>query len=114
MDGDRGEGAGGVSDGLEPVSSGLERLLRDLGMPAAFDVAAVADEWEEVGGDHFANLSQPVSFGGGELVVEAADGAAASLLKFHVGGLIERLEERFGKGAVTTVRIKVGRGKKGL
>jgi hypothetical protein len=98
---------------LRPIGSGLERLLRDMGMPEEFDVAALADDWAEVAGEPFAELSHPVSFGSGELVIEVSDGTAASLLKYHTGDLVERLGARFGRGAVSTVRIRVGRGKKG-
>lgn len=103
-----------MSDDLQPIAAGLERLLRDMGMPRVFDVARLADEWPEVAGEPFASLSLPASYRGGELVVQVADGAGASLLKFHVGALVERLTERFGPGVVTTVRLRVGGGKKGL
>ncbi|HLE38090.1 MAG TPA: DUF721 domain-containing protein [Acidimicrobiia bacterium] len=102
-----------MTDDLRPIGAGLERLLRDMGMPRAFDVARLADEWPEAAGEPFASLSRPASYRGGELVLEVADGASASLLKFRIGDLIERLTERYGPGAVTTVRIRVGGGKKG-
>ena len=102
-----------MSDDMKPIGSGLERLLRDLGMPETFDVAGLADEWSEVAGEPFAELSRPASFGAGELVLEVSDGAAASLLKYHIGSLVERISERYGRGTVNTVRIKVSRGKKG-
>ncbi len=103
-----------MTDDMRPIGSGLERLLRDIGMPRIFDIGRLADEWPEVAGEPFAALSQPASYRGGELVIQATDGASASLLKFHVGGLVERLTERYGPGVVTTVRIRVGGAKKGL
>ena len=99
---------------LTPVGDGLERMLANLGMPEAIDVAILVDGWQEVAGEPFASMSRPASFGGGELTVEVSDGAVASLLKYRVGDLVGRLAERFGEGRVTSVRIRVGRHKKGL
>jgi len=99
---------------LTPVGDGLERMLSDLGMPESLDVAALVETWSEVAGEPFASMSRPASFGSGELTLEVADGAVASLLKYRVGDLVERLARRFGEGRVTSVRIRVGRHKKGL
>lgn len=99
---------------LTPVGDGLERMLRALGMPEAIDIAALVDGWAEVAGEPFASQSLPASFGRGELTVEVVDGAVASLLKYRIGDLVERLGRRFGEGTVTSVRIKVGKHKKGL
>ena len=103
-----------MSDELTPIGSGLERLLRDMGMPRVFDVARLADEWVEAAGEPFASLSRPASYRAGELVLAVADGAAASLLKFRISDLIRRLEGRFGPGTVTTIRLRVGGAKNAL
>ncbi len=99
---------------MRPIGAGLERLLRDLGMPRLFDVGRLADEWAEVAGEPFSTLSEPASYRDGELVLRVVDGSAASLLKFQIGDLVERLAKRYGPGTVTSVRIRVGQGKKGL
>lgn len=103
-----------MSDDLTPIGSGLERLLRDMGMPRVFDVARLADEWVEASGEPFASLSRPASYRAGELVLVVADGAAASLLKFQISDLVRRLGERYGPGTVTAVRLRVGGAKNGL
>ena len=103
-----------MSDDLTPIGSGLERLLRDMGMPRVFDVARLAEEWGEAAGEPFASLSRPASYRAGELVLGVADGAAASLLKFRISDLVRRLEERYGPGTVTTVRLRVHGPKMGL
>lgn len=100
-----------MSDGLSPVGSGLPEMLKRLGMPEEFDVSRLADDWAEVAGAPFAGLSSPVAFGAGELVVSVVDGTAASLLKFRIGDLVERLAARYGAGRVTSVRLTV-RGRK--
>jgi predicted nucleic acid-binding Zn ribbon protein len=103
-------------DPREParVGEGLEELLRRLGMPEEIDVTALVDEWSEVAGEPFGSMSRPASFGGGVLTIEVDDGAIASLLKYRLGDLVESLGRRFGEDRVTSVRIRVSRGKKGL
>ncbi len=101
-------------DDLTPVGDGLDGLLRSMGMPAALDVPTLVDEWAEIAGEPFASLSRPAAFGSGELILEVPDGSVASLLKYRLGDLVERLSRRFGEGRVTSVRIRVGGRKKGL
>jgi hypothetical protein len=103
-----------VDEDLRPISSGLEKLLEGMGMPEAFDAAKLADEWADIAGEPFAGLSWPLSFGGGELVLGVGDGAAASLLRFRLDDLVRRLGERYGKGRVRSVRIRVSTPKNGL
>ena len=50
----------------------------------------------------------------GELILEVKDGSAASLLKYRVGPLLDRLKEHFGEGTVARIKIRVGTRKKGL
>jgi hypothetical protein len=97
--------------GLRPISDGLSDILTRLGIPADLDLATLVEDWPEIAGDPFGSMSTPAGYGDGELVLSVSDGTAASLLKFRVGELIGRLDEHFGKGAVTSVRIIVGRPK---
>lgn len=101
-----------MSESLYPVGNGLPELLKRLGMPEEFDAARLADEWDEVAGPPFSDLSVPVAYGAGELVLSVVDGTAASLLKFRIGDLVERLAARYGSGCVTSVRLTVGSRKK--
>jgi hypothetical protein len=101
-------------DGLRPIGAGVEKMLRDLGMPETIDVAALVDDWAAIAGEPFGSMSTPTSFGDGVLTLTAQDGVAASLLKYRVGDLIGRLANRFGEGVVTSVRIRVRGHKKGL
>lgn len=102
-----------MDEDLKPIGAGLERLLRDMGMPRLVDIGRLAEEWAEAAGEPFAALSRPTSYRGGELVLAVEDGAAASLLKYRIGDLVDRLAQRYGPGAVTAVRITVARSKKG-
>jgi hypothetical protein len=94
------------------VSEGLDGILRRLGLPADIDMSSLADDWDEVCGEPFSTISRPAGFRAGELVVEVDDGPAATLIKYRVGELIERLDERYGRGRVTSVRVTVSRSKK--
>lgn len=99
---------------LEPIGKDLDGLLDRLGMPAAPELTALVADWKEVAGEPFAGMAEPVGFRDGELVLEVADGTGATLLKYRVGPLLDRLSERFGAGAVDRVRIRVAKAKKGL
>ncbi len=103
-----------MDDELKPIGAGLERLLRDMGMPRLVDVGRLGEEWPEAAGEPFASLARPVSYRSGELVLAVDDGVAASLLKYRIGDLVDRLSQRYGPGTVTAVRITVARSKKGL
>ena len=99
---------------LEPIGRDLDAMLARLGMPAAVDLTVLVAGWEELAGEPFAGMAEPVGFKNGELVVQVGDGAAASLLKYRVGPLLDRLRERFGEGAIDSVKIRIGNRKKAL
>jgi predicted nucleic acid-binding Zn ribbon protein len=96
---------------LRPVSDGLDEILSRLGLPADLTMANIVEEWTAVAGEPFGSLSTPAGFVGGELAVAARDGTAATLLRYRVGELLERLDRRYGKGRITSVRITVDRSK---
>lgn len=103
-----------MDDELKPIGAGLERLLRDMGLPRLVDLGRLAEEWPDAAGEPFGSLARPASYRRGELVLAVDDGAAASLLKYRIGDLVERLARRYGPGTVSAVRITVERPKKGL
>ncbi len=92
---------------LVHVGEGLEKLLRRLGMVAPVDLGRLVDEWAQLAGDPWATRAVPVGLQRGELVLEVADGTDASLLKYQVGTLVERLERELGGRMVEAVRIRV-------
>jgi len=94
-------------DGPAPIRDVLDEVLRRLGVGRPLDAAQLVAEWDDVAGEPWAGRSRPASLEGGELVVEAFDGAAASLLRYQVAALIDRLDERLGQGLVTAVRVRV-------
>ena len=98
---------------LQRIGDGLEAMLRRLGLPAPGALDRVIDEWATLAGGTWAERSTPVGFSRGELVVEVADGATASLLRYQVGGLLDRLEQGLGARLVETVRLTGERPAKG-
>ena len=99
---------------LEPIAKDLDALLESLGMPTSLDLAELVEDWDQVAGEPFAGVAEPVGLKDGELVLQVPVGAAASLLKYRVGPLLDRLRSHFGEGAIDRVRIRVGNRKKGL
>lgn len=98
---------------LQRIGDGLEAVLHRLGLPAPGALDRLIDEWASLAGGAWAERAAPVGFSRGELVVEVADGTTASLLRYQVGGLLDRLEEALGARLVETVRLRVRSPKKG-
>ena len=99
---------------LEPIGRDLDLLLARWGMPTVIDLTGLVADWTTVAGEPFAGMAEPVGFKDGELVLEVKDGSAATLLKYRVGLLLDRLKEHFGEGTVTSIKIRVGNHKKRL
>jgi len=99
---------------LQRIGDGLEAVLHRLGLPAPGALDRLVDDWGALAGGAWAERATPVGFNRGELVVEVADGTTASLLRYQVSGLLDRLEEGLGARLVETVRLRVRSSKKGL
>lgn len=99
---------------LQRIGDDLEGVLRRLGLPAPGALERLVDDWDRVAGEPWAGRASPVNLHRGELVVEVADGATASLLKYQVNDLLERLEQGLGARLVETVRLRVRGSKKSL
>ena len=97
---------------LERVGDGLDALLRRLGIPSPDDAARLFDDWERIAGEPWASRSEPIGVKDGELVVEVADGAVATLLRYQSGGLVQRLADALGAPLVQRVTVRVARTKK--
>jgi hypothetical protein len=99
---------------LYPIGDDLEAVLRRLGLPAPGVLERLVGDWARVAGEPWAERAAPVSLHLGELLVEVADGTTASLLKYQVNGLLERLEQGLGARLVESVRLRVRSAQKGL
>lgn len=92
-----------------PIHEILDGVLQRFGVARPVESAALAADWDSLAGAPWAGRSRPTALSRGELVVEVADGAAASLLKYQTTELVGRLEAALGQGLVTSVRLRVGR-----
>lgn len=99
---------------LQRIGEGLDEVLRRLGLPAADALERLVGEWPALAGEPWAGRSRPAGLQQGELLVEVADGVAASLLRYECGALIERLATGLGGRFVDSVRLRVEARQKGL
>jgi predicted nucleic acid-binding Zn ribbon protein len=93
--------------GLQPIGSSLDAFLRRLGMPSAVDLTTIVETWSETAGEPFAAMSRPIGLHDGELVVGVDTGSSATLLKYRIGELLDRLQTRFGSEMIQSIRIRV-------
>jgi predicted nucleic acid-binding Zn ribbon protein len=100
--------------GLEPVGGFLDRVLRRFGLPDPVDLTRLVEEWADLAGEPWGSRSRPGGLADGELVVEVDDGSIATLLSYQRTALVDRLADRLGRSLVTSVRIRVARGRKGV
>jgi hypothetical protein len=98
---------------LQRIGDDLDGVLRRLGLPSPDALDRLLNEWPEVAGGVWAQRAVPVGLRSGELVVEVADGSTASLLRYQVDALLERLEQALGARLVGSVRLRVAGAKRG-
>jgi predicted nucleic acid-binding Zn ribbon protein len=70
-------------------------------------LAAVQSEWETAVGVRVAAVAQPVSERDGEVVISCSDSTWAQELDLMQTQLLERLRERLGEQAPTSLRFRV-------
>jgi hypothetical protein len=92
---------------LERIGDGLEGMLHSLGLPPPGVLDRLTGEWAALAGEPWGSRAEPVALQRGELLVEVADGATASLLRYQVPGLVDRLEGALGARLVDTVKIRL-------
>ena len=94
---------------LNALDGALEAVLERVteGGLASFEV--VKNVWEGLLPEHLRERSRPVRLEKGVLTVEAADGGAASGLRFEQTKIKRVLAEHLGKEEVAQIRIKVAR-----
>ena len=97
---------------LQRIGDDLDAVLRRLGLPSPDALDRLLNQWPEVAGGVWAERAVPVGVRAGELLVEVADGSTASLLRYQVDSLLERLEQALGARLVGSVRFRVASPKK--
>ncbi len=99
---------------LQRIGDDLEAVLRRLGLPAPGALDRLLNDWPGLAGGVWAERAVPVGLREGELLVDVADGTTASLLRYQVSDLLERLEQGLGARLVDSVRLRVRSPKKGM
>jgi predicted nucleic acid-binding Zn ribbon protein len=95
--------------GEEPTSLGdaLAALGRQLGLPAADAVTALAKRWPEVVGEDVAEHAHASSIRDGVLTVVVDGPIWATQLRYLEAVILERAAAVTGDGVVTSVRVRV-------
>ena len=70
----------------------------------------LVSEWESFAPDDWVTFGKPVGVRDQTLLIAVADGSAATVLRYQIEDLKAAIEERFGKGVVSSVKVKVGSG----
>jgi hypothetical protein len=91
---------------LHSVGALLRSMLGSMGLDRVDLTLALMEEWDEVAGAPWAGASNPVVVKDGELIVEATSPTAVRFLRYSVGDLLRRLDDRFGEGAVNAVTVR--------
>ena len=92
----------------EEISSLIGAVLENTQVDADLRHGEMTSEWAEFVSRDWRN-AVPVGVRGGTLLVAVPDGATASLLRYQIPPLLASIQERYGAGLVTGVRITVDR-----
>ncbi|MBT8215139.1 MAG: DUF721 domain-containing protein [Acidimicrobiia bacterium] len=85
----------------------MDLVLSRIGVAAARHLDRLTTDWDALAAVPWSGRTRPLSLQEGHLVVGVDSGATASLVKYDIHGLIERLEAAIGPGIVSTVSLKV-------
>lgn len=92
----------------QPISLGIERLLRSLRGGDRRATVTVFSRWSDLVGDGVASHVRPLKLDRGTLIVEVDDAAWATQMKFLEQDLLARLRET-GDMSVQRLEIRVRR-----
>ena len=89
------------------LSTGLDRVARDLGAPGAKVLAAVFGRWSEIVGPDAAAHTRPLWLAGGTLVVGVGDPSRATELRYRGTEILERVAEVTGGRVAERLEVRV-------
>lgn len=89
-----------------PLEDALGESLRRMGLAEPALMLDLNREWASLVGEPWATQTVPLYLKGGVLVVETAERASVSMLRYGVADLRRKLAERFGESVVTDVEIR--------
>ena len=91
-------------DSLQPLSVGLDKVVRSLRGAGADATHTLFGRWREVVGDGIAAHAEPVKMDGGKLLVQVDEPGWATQLRYLEADLVERL-----RADVVSIDIRVAR-----
>ena len=99
----------GADPGPRPIGASLEHLLGNLDAPSVDVLDIVFRDWASIVGPDLAHHSRPVVMDGDLLVIQAADAAWASELRWLENQVVERVSTVTGSDRIRRVQVKVER-----
>lgn len=98
---------------LTPFGDLVDGVLSGIGSApgggGAGSVLRLRAAWRDVVGPKLADRCAPVELAAAKLVIEVADGATASLLRYETGHIARRASDVLGSVAVDAVALRVRR-----
>lgn len=91
---------------LHPVGALLKSILGSMGLERVELTLALMEEWDDIAGSPWVGASNPIVVKDGELIVEATSPTTVRFLKYAVGDLMRRLDDRFGEGVIESVTVR--------
>lgn len=91
---------------LHSIGALLRSALGSMGLERVDLTLSLMRDWDEIAGSPWAGASTPLVVKDGELTVEAASATAVRFLRYSIGDLMRRLDDRFGEGVVIAVTVR--------
>ena len=93
------------SGDLEGLGGALRRVVGRLGMGDLDVLLELQADWDGLAGRPWAGTSRVVGIERGTVVVQAFEAGSVSFLRYGEAALLEAIEERFGPGVATSVKV---------
>ncbi len=68
----------------------------------------LVSDWESFAPHDWVTFGRPVGVRDQALLVEVSDGSAATVLRYQISDLLTAIEELYGPGIVTAVKVRIG------
>lgn len=95
-----------------PITDVLGTVMEQASARYGSRLARLRGSWSTLAGDVWAGTT-PVAVKDEVVVVEVPDGGRASLLRFQADALLRAIQEAFGEGFASGIRLRVARPEKG-
>jgi predicted nucleic acid-binding Zn ribbon protein len=96
-------------DGPQPMSRGVERVMKHLDAPKAGIVESIFNEWPRLAGEVIAAHSTPQKVTNGVLHLEVDDPAWASEMQWMSEELLRRISTMLETVEITEIKVHLSR-----